>query len=180
MGGKRGRCRTGERYQPPAMIAQDRYGDESVMVWGGITMTGRTELHICQRNVTGLFYYTEHVVEPIVVPNTHRHGNALVFQNDDARSHRAHVVQNHLQFRKVATLPGPAKSPDMSPTERLWDILRRRVRRQPHKPQDINELADAVQKEWRRILQAITGRVIKSMRRRCLACLAANEGPTRY
>ena len=46
---------TGVRSQPPAMIADDRYGGGSVMVWGGITMTGRTELHICQGNVTGLY-----------------------------------------------------------------------------------------------------------------------------
>ena len=30
--------RTGERYQPPAMIAHDRYGGGSVMAWGGITI----------------------------------------------------------------------------------------------------------------------------------------------
>ena len=46
--------RTGERYQPPSMIAHDRYEGCSVMVWGWVTMTGRTELHICQGNVTGL------------------------------------------------------------------------------------------------------------------------------
>ena len=104
----------------------------------------------------------------------------LIFEHDIARAHRARDVQDHLHFRRLTTLPWLERSPDLSPVERLWSILGRRVQRRPHKPQDINELADAVQKEWRRILQAITGRVIKSMRRRCLACLAANEGPTRY
>ena len=34
------------------------------MVWGGTT---RTELHICQGNITGL-YYKDHVLDLIVVP----------------------------------------------------------------------------------------------------------------
>ena len=37
------------------------------MIWGGITVTGRTELHICQGNVTRL-YYRDKVSEPIDVP----------------------------------------------------------------------------------------------------------------
>ena len=56
MGGKGFWRRTGERYQPPAMIEHDRYGGGGVMVWGWITMAGRTELHICQGCVTGLDY----------------------------------------------------------------------------------------------------------------------------
>ena len=40
--------RGGERYTDPARVAHDRYGRGSVMVWGGITMTGKTDLHVCQ------------------------------------------------------------------------------------------------------------------------------------
>ena len=152
--------RSGQRYQPPAMIAHDRYD-----------MTGTTELPNCWGNV----------IEPTVVPYyARRHGSALIFQNDNARAHRARVVRGYLQFRWITTLPWPAKFPDLSPVEHVWDILGRRARRWPHERQDINELADSLQEEWRRIPQAITGRLIRSMRRPCLACLAANGGPTRY
>ena len=66
-------------------------------------MTGRTELHICQENVTG--HYKDDVFQPIVVPHAARHGNAVIFQDDNARAHRARVVQDHLQFRRMTTLP---------------------------------------------------------------------------
>ena len=72
------------------------------------------------------------------------------------------------------------RSTQTCPFEHMWEILGRRARRWPHERQDINELADSLQEEWRRIPQAITGRLIRSMRRPCLACLAANGGPTRY
>ena len=85
-----------------------------------------------------------------------------------------------LQFRRIMTLPWPAKWPDLSPMEQLWGILGRRVQRRPHKPQDINELANALLEEWRQIPQATIGRLVRSMRRRCLECLATNGGPNRY
>ena len=89
-------------------------------------------------------------------------------------------IQDHLQFRRFTTPPWAAKSPDQSPIEHLWDILGRRVRRRSHKSEDINELADALQEECRRILLATIGRLTRSMRRRCFASLAANGSPTRY
>ena len=55
------------------------------MVWGGTTMTRRTELHICQGNVTGL-YCRDNATEPIVVPYDCRHGNAFIFHDDNAKS----------------------------------------------------------------------------------------------
>ena len=79
-------------------------------------MTGRTELHICQGNVTGL-YCTDNAIDPIVVPNARRHGNAFIFQDDNAGAHRARVVQDYLQFRRIAALQWLAKSPDLSPVE---------------------------------------------------------------
>ena len=45
-------CWTGKHYQPPAMIAHDHYGGGSVMVREGITMTGRTKLHLCCRRMS--------------------------------------------------------------------------------------------------------------------------------
>ena len=77
-------------------------------------------------------------------------------------SHSQRSPQTCLQFNTFVGHP-------------LW----RRVRRRPHKPQDIKELADAVQEEWRRIPQATFRRLTMSMRRRCLACLATKGGPAR-
>ena len=35
-----------ERYTDPVKVAYDRFGGGSVMVWGGITMTGNRDLHV--------------------------------------------------------------------------------------------------------------------------------------
>ena len=171
--------RRGERYQPPATVAHNRYGGGSVMVWAGICMNDRTDLHICQDNITGL-YYRDNIIEPIVVPFAQRHGPDFIFQDDNARPHRARVVQDHLQMQHIRTLPWPAMSPDLSPIEHLWDLLTRRVQQRPAAPQTLQQLAQALQQEWQRIPQDNIRRLICSMKRRCNACLAANGGPTRF
>ncbi|GFW20304.1 RNase H domain-containing protein [Trichonephila clavipes] len=58
----------------------------------------------------------------------------VIFQQDNARPHTARVSQDCL--RTVTTLPWPARSPDLSPIEHIWDHLGRRVGH----PMSLNEL----------------------------------------
>ncbi|GFX01096.1 transposable element Tcb2 transposase [Trichonephila clavipes] len=44
-----------------------------------------------------------------------------IFQQDNARPHTARVSQDCLCT--VSTLPWPARSPDLSPIEHIWDHL---------------------------------------------------------
>ena len=95
------------------MIAHETYGGESVVVWEGITITETTELYIYQGNVTGLYYYKGDVIETFV-PYPRRQGSAFIFEDDDASARCPRVVQDHLQFHRIATLPWPEKFPDLS------------------------------------------------------------------
>lgn len=171
--------RVGERFTDPARVAHDRYGGGSVMVWGGITMTGKTDLHVCQGRVTGV-YYRDNVLASYVVPFARRHGRGFIFQDDNARAHRARIVTDYLQRQNIRTLPWPAMSPDLSPIEHVWDILGKRVRRRTPQPRTLDELGAALQEEWGRIPQVTIRRLIGSMRRRCIACYDNRGGHTRY
>ncbi|GFU17503.1 transposable element Tcb2 transposase [Trichonephila clavipes] len=48
-----------------------------------------------------------------------------IFLQDNARPHTARVAQDFL--RHFQTLPRPARSPDLSPVERMWEELRRQM-----------------------------------------------------
>ena len=93
--------------------------------------------------------------------------------------HTAKHTQNILRIHSVNVLQWPARSPDLSPIEYLWDHLGRQVRER-HDVNNILDLERAFQAEWVRIPLQVIRKLICSMRCRCLAVLAVNGGHTRY
>ena len=73
----------------------------------------------------------------------------------------------------------PANSPDMNPVEHIWDELGRRVRRR-HALQTVNELANALVREWNNLPNQLIQRYVNSMRRRIEALIRARGGHNRY
>ena len=105
----------------------------------------------------------DEIVTPRIEPFVHAHGPGVILQQDNAPSHRAHVVQQHMQARQIDVLPWPANSPDMSPIEHVWDELQRRLQRRPRPPLTLQELRQALQEEWQAMPQAFFGRLVCSM-----------------
>ena len=92
---------------------------------GGISVCSHTELLVLNGTLTGQRYINE-VLQPVVLPFVQQHH--IVLQDDNARPHRARIVQQFLQQNNVDHLDWPARSPDLSPIEHVWDILSQRVR----------------------------------------------------
>ena len=168
--------RRGERYANCAIVEHVRYGGGSLMVWGGISVRSRTELLVLNGTLTGQRYINE-VLQPVVLPFVQQ--NNVVLQDDNARPHRARIVLQFLQQNNVDHLDWPARSPDLSPIEHVWYILGQRVRQRVPRLRTLQANA-ALQEEWRRIPQLQIARLIRSMRRRCVACIDATSGHTRY
>ena len=113
----------------------------------------------------------------VVVPYLQKH-NVGIFQHDNARPHTARHTQSILHIHNVSVLQWPARSPDLSPIEHLWAHLSRQVRER-HDVNNIRDLEHALQAEWVRIPLQVIRKLICSMRRHCLAVLAANGGQAR-
>ena len=104
----------------------------------------------------------------------------VVLQDDNARPHRARIVQQFLQQNNMDHLDWPARSPDLSPIEHVWYFLSQRVRQRVPRPRTLQALGAALQGKWRRIPQLQIARLIRSMHRRYVACIDATGGHTRY
>ncbi|GFT97758.1 HTH_Tnp_Tc3_2 domain-containing protein [Trichonephila clavipes] len=74
------------------------------------------------------------------------------------------------------TLPWPARFPDMSPVEHVWDQLKRQIL----SCHSVHDLELAVQDLWTHLPQDNIRCLINSMPDRVAACIAAGCGPTRY
>ena len=85
-------------------------------------------LHDWKRAISTLaFHWRDRIIEPIVALYLQQH-NVGIFQHDNARPHTARHAQNILRIQNVNVLQWPARSPDLSPIEHLWDHLGRQVR----------------------------------------------------
>ena len=169
--------RRGKRFDPKCIKEVDRCGGGSVMIWAGITAEHRTELTIFDGNVNAAVYVND-VLLPRVVPFFRTHRDIVLFQQDNARPHTANLSKACLEHHRIALLDWPAKSPDMSPIEHLWDELGRRVRKR--NILNVRELRQALIEEYNAIDQHIIANLIASMRRRVSSLIDARGGHTHY
>ena len=66
--------------------------------------------------------YIREVLQPEVLPHLQATPHAI-FQEDNTQPHVVRIVQAFFQRRWVSLLPWPARSPDMSPIEHVWDMV---------------------------------------------------------
>ncbi|GFU82313.1 transposable element Tcb2 transposase [Trichonephila clavipes] len=121
------------------------------MVWGGISIGGRTDLHIIRNGTLTGRRYADEILRPHVIPYAGAIGDSFVFQDDKARPHR----------------------------DRL-DILGGRIAARPRPPATVRDLEIALLEEWNSIPQSLIDNLIASMANRCAAVLAIRGDHTPY
>ncbi|GFW45462.1 transposable element Tcb2 transposase [Trichonephila clavipes] len=136
----------GSRNHPSNIIERDRYGGRGVLVWGGIMLGSRTDLHIFDAgSVNGTRYCNEIL---LLYVRLFRGAMDLqfLFMDDNAPCHRTVAAEQLLESRRLAapTLP----------------------------PVTIRELRLALQDEWAAMPQQLIDTLILSVGRRCETCLA--------
>ncbi|GFW29985.1 transposable element Tc1 transposase [Trichonephila clavipes] len=136
----------GSRNHPSNIIERDRYGGRGVLVWGGIMLGSRTDLHIFDAGSVKGTRYCNEILLPYVRIFRGAMGLQFLFMDDNAPCHRTVAAEQLLESRRLAarTLP----------------------------PITIRELRLALQDEWAAMPQQLIDTLILSMGRRCETCLA--------
>ncbi|GFU47403.1 transposable element Tcb2 transposase [Trichonephila clavipes] len=162
----------GNRNHPSNIIERDRYGGRGVLVWGGIMLGSRTDLHIFDAgSVNGTRYYNE-ILLPYVRLFRGAMGLQFLFMDDNAPCHRTVAAEQLLESEDIERMDWPARSPDLNPIEHVWDFLGRRLAARTLPPVTIRELRLALQDEWAAMPQQLIDTLILSMGRRCETYLA--------
>ncbi|GFT75620.1 transposable element Tcb2 transposase [Trichonephila clavipes] len=136
----------GSRNHPSNIIERDRYGGRGVLVWGGIMLGSRTDLHILDAGSVNGTRYCNEILLPYVRLFRGAVGLQFLFMDDNAPCHRTVAAEQLLESRRLAvrTLP----------------------------PVTIREHRLALQDEWVAMPQQLIDTLILSMGRRCETYLA--------
>ena len=101
------------------------------MVWGGISLEGRLDLHVlnCGNLIVARYKdaILKSIVRPIVCPG-------FLLLHDNARPHVARVCQRFLEDKDIDTIDWPASCSDLNPIEQIWNIMDQSIRWLPNPP----------------------------------------------
>ncbi|GFW16348.1 transposable element Tcb1 transposase [Trichonephila clavipes] len=116
----------GTRYHQENTIERHRYGGAGWLVWGGIILGSRNDLHVQSVTMTGHIYR-----DVILEQHARLFWGAIcaefLFMDDNARPQRASIVDECLQSEDITRMDWTAYSPDLNPIEHVWDMLGRRI-----------------------------------------------------
>ena len=115
--------RRGEHFAD-AFVGERGFIGGCIIVWGGIAHGVQSQLVVVESNMTTVRYRDE-ILRPAAVPLVQQH--QLILQKENARPHVARVCRNFLANNNIIPLEWPPLSPDLSPTENLWDDLAPRL-----------------------------------------------------
>ncbi|GFY09014.1 transposable element Tc3 transposase [Trichonephila clavipes] len=142
------------------------------MVWAGIMMDGRTDLHFFETGSVTVQRYRDEVLEPYVRLFRGSVDLDFIFMDDNAPCPRAVLIDDFLETENILHMSWPANSPDLNPIEHAWDMLGRQITAFSHPPSSVTELKRALQEAWNRLSPQLIHHLIASMVNRCVVCLA--------
>ncbi|GFT32809.1 transposable element Tcb1 transposase [Trichonephila clavipes] len=116
----------GTRYHQENTIERHRYGGAGWLIWGKTILGSRTDMHVQSVTMTG-HIYRDVILEQHVRLFRGAMGAEFLFMDDNARPHRANIVDECLQSEDISRIHWPAYSLDLNPIEHVWDMLVRQI-----------------------------------------------------
>ncbi|GFV01838.1 transposable element Tc3 transposase, partial [Trichonephila clavipes] len=97
----------GNRNHPSNIIERDRYGGRGVLIWGGIMLGSRTDLHIFDASSVNGIRYCNEILLPYVRFFRGAMGLQFLFMDDNAPCHRTVASEQLLESEDIENMDWP-------------------------------------------------------------------------
>lgn len=137
----------------------------SCIAWGAIGIDFKPDLYFFDKTVNSESYIEMFIKINFFENAQNRFKNSnFFFQQDGARCHFKPEVLKFIFERSNLVCGWPSNSPDLSPVEMMWSIVKFRISNYPIdlKPINREQLINAIQKEWRAIDMETVNRLVNS------------------
>ncbi|GFU48077.1 uncharacterized protein TNCV_4020521 [Trichonephila clavipes] len=168
------------RYHQSNTVERHSYRGGGILVWAGISLGGHTDLHVFHGGtVTGLRYRDE-TLNPYVRPYAAAIGNDFILMDDNARPHRARIVEEYLEDHGLERMEWPARSPDLNPDRTSLGLSCQRVCCFKSSSRSLHELKQGLLFVWSSLPIPVSDNLINSMGNRCRQCIQVRGGHIPY
>jgi DDE superfamily endonuclease/Transposase len=152
-----------------------------VHVWACFSARGLGYCHIFNEHLDGKLL--KRILSDNLIPSARLHFTSdppeqWYFLQDNDPKHCSHLVRNWLHNNGVTCIDFPPYSPDLNPSENLWNDLARRVEK--HQAEEVELLQDTVAEEWKKTAKKLLTQLAHSMPKRCELVIAAKGGYIDY
>jgi transposase len=161
------RCPPGDEWYEPSNAS----GGNSVMFWGLISKAAYGPLvEVVGKNTAQSYIGT---LKEYLLPEIQAAGSLVTFQQDNASIHKTAAVMAFLEETQVNTIDWPPQSPDLSPIENIWNIMKMKLKALKPRPRSHAEMRDAMLKIWSELADNLREHLVGTFRTRLKLCIKA-------
>lgn len=167
-----------EPYHPDCLRRKVKF-PASVMIWGCMSAQGVGKLHIIDGTVNAVRYID--ILRDSLMPSIEAlitTENGYIFQQDGAACHTAKIVKEWMFQNNIPLLNWVSSSPDLSPIETLWHIMKKKLRASPART--VPELKEKLIQIWNSFTVEDCKKLVDTMPRRIQAVLKQKGDVTQW
>ena len=166
------------KQEQPRTLKQRPKHPAKVHIWGGISMRGATRLVMFTGTMNAVKY--GQILEIGLVPfmRTCFPDSARLQQDNDPK-HSSKYIDHLFKYHNVYWWKTPPESPDLNPIENCWGSLKQYLRA-THKPTNLEELIDGIEKFWLSLTPVICWKYIEHLHKVMPKVLEVNGNPSDY